>query len=334
MNASVRTRIAITGVVAALTLMFLGPAPPAVARTTGPTRTTSVGYALSIAPFRSGGWRWSFYASTSGIDVTLFATATRTATTGNRPWERHEWRWFDLPASDLSVDATDLLPTTLQTGTDMKIYGRFDGELTDASALSKKVSRCRATGDVQSRTWRRAGTLSGSFVFRPHVDGMPTKIGATALHASIMKSTYTGASCPMGCSPGKVFSGSLTDASGNAANVGARRSRTDAYIYLGYSVYDATNDVYTYHSVFGAVPLSAVTITSTAVTIKGGALAPFASGSLAFALSDPQSSGTKCVTTTYAVAYTSGTIRAFFVNGTEVFTAPFNSLSASATRKV
>jgi hypothetical protein len=82
------------------------------------------------------------------------------------------------------------------------------------------------------------------------------------------------------------------------------------------------------------VPLTAVTITKSAVTIDGTSLGPLASGRLRFSLAKASSSGKTCVTTDYTPTWVRGTITATFATATVTYTDPFDTLDASITRKV
>lgn len=234
------------------------------------------------------------------------------------------------------MDATDLLPTTVNTGTDMSIYGKIAGKLANASALSKSTYKCKKTGDLLSTTWRRSGTFTGSFVFKPQLSGLPAKVTASSIAMSISKTTSTGKGCPGGggCFPGRSLSGSLIDPGGNYAFFNANATSTNAYLSLYFQEYDATNGVTKFHTIWGVVPTAAVSISPTSATLNGNALAPFASGKLHLLLSNPVSNGTTCINTGYTVAWDSGTITGMFVNGDELYTDPFTGLSGHIIKKV
>ena len=312
-----------------LALSCLAPGPFATARTTPPTRAIAVSYAAWLGPVRSDGWKWEFFVSGSGSTTQLFVTAT----SGAGPTEQHEWRWMNLPGSDFSVDPTDLRPTVLDTGTDLGAYGHLQGTLTDASPVDEEVLRCPATGEVMSTTRQREGRLSGSFAFEPNLTGLPAQVTRSAMPATVVKVTYTANTCPsrLRCDPYRSFDAYMTDPDGHVARVGATRGPTWAHVHLSYTD-ETVPGAFIIHSIFGEVPRDAVSIAPTGVTIRARALAPSASGRLEFSLSDPQTSGRKCLTTTYVGTHVRGKITAAFANGDEIYRAPFWGSEARVIR--
>jgi hypothetical protein len=259
--------------------------------------------------------------------------ATKKATVGNHPVQTHSWS-MGLSAGDLVTDPTDLLPTRFSTGTDMTVYGSVEGKLTSPSALGKHTDTCPATGKILTKYRSRTGTFSGTIDLLPKATGLPTEVSVPSARATITKAVAIDNPCPSGCHPLRTFYGSIMLSAGNFAAVNANVGKGFAWLDLSSSEFDATNNVSISHDIEADVPLTAVTITKTAVALKGRSLAPWVSGTLDFALARTTSSGNKCVSTEYAPTYVSGTMTAMFATGTQAYTDPFDSLDATITRKV
>ena len=301
-----------------------------------PRATSSVSYQLILGPIRSGGWKWSFQALSFPVASILLVTASHTESTGNHPIQTHSWS-VPLSAGDLTVDAKDLRPTTLSTGTDMSVYGSVDVKLTSPTPLKKRSVTCPATGKVLTKFLSRSGTFSGTIDFLPNATGLPTEVSVSSAPGTITKSTDTGNTCAGGggggCAPIRTFYGDIMPTPGTSSDINANTGKDFAWLDLSYSEYDATHNVSIGHDISADVPLTAVTITKSAVTIDGTSLAPLASGKLRFSLAKASSSGKTCVTTDYTPTWVRGTITATFATATQAYTDPFDSLDATITKK-
>jgi hypothetical protein len=325
-------------------LMMTTPLLPASAATSGAAaasapRSSSTQYTFSSKSVSAGGYAWSFSGVKNGSGTTIDINATRRAATGNLPTQSYQWSFFSLPGNAFSTDSTDLVPSTIATSTGMGPFGHVSMKLTNPKALSTSTKKCKANGNVLQKIARRSGTWSGHFDFLPGESGLPTEIKTTTLAGTVVKTTFTGKSCPIPttCFVGRGFGANHNpvDPASPAWFVSASSSKAGTRIQLQTSTYDTTNNVLAFQRMAASVPSSAVSITASAITVDGTALDPFASGSLQFAAGSPVVNTVgNCQTTSYTDTWSSGTIQAIFDTGTMPITQPVDSASSQILVKV
>jgi hypothetical protein len=259
----------------------------------------------------------AFTAFKSSTGASLNITFTRKATTGNRPSQTHSYS-FDLSGNAVQIDGRDLLPTTINTGTQMGKFGKVAMHLGSPSALTTQQIKCSngtVTGSISSRT----GILSGNLTLFAN-DGYFHRIHKTDIAVSVTKFFSNGKSCPGGggggCATGFSFFASQSSkpltllatrplGTVGRGNISLTYSRTDGPARIS-------------HTISSTVSLAAFTVGgSDGVTIAGGSLAPFATGTLHFA---KQGNGTPggtatCKKQTFSEKRTAGSVTAKFDSG-------------------
>src|SRR5205814_3111601 len=98
--------------------------------------------------------------------ASLGITFTRTRTTTSASLTQTHTYSFSIPASDVTIDS-DLLPTKVNTGTDLDKFGTINMTLRNPGSLAKRTFRCpKPHSDiVVGRSATRTGTLKGTFNF-------------------------------------------------------------------------------------------------------------------------------------------------------------------------
>ncbi|MDP9185332.1 MAG: hypothetical protein M3O29_06675, partial [Actinomycetota bacterium] len=92
---------------------------PSVSAAAQTRSTARSGFSLQSQRFRSGGWRWQLTAAMGADRILGFTMVARRTPQGeSAPLEVHDWH-FRLATRDLTVDHADLMPTRLNTGTDL-----------------------------------------------------------------------------------------------------------------------------------------------------------------------------------------------------------------------
>ena len=218
-------------------------------------------------------------------------------------------------------------------------FGHMSMKLTNPKALTTSSKKCAANGNVLQNIARRSGTWSGTFDFLPGESGLPAEIKTKTLACTVVKTTFTGKSCPITttCFLGRSFGASHNpvDPASVAWFVSASSSKAGTHIQLQTSTYDTTNNVLAFQRIAASVPPSTVSITASTISVDGSALDPFASGSLQFSAGSRvvNTVGT-CQTTTYTDTWSSSTIQATFDTGTMPIAALVDSASSQIVVKV
>jgi hypothetical protein len=257
-------------------------------------------------------YKLTISASKSSGGSFLNVALARTAPTGNHPTQRHAYS-FSLSSGAIQIDGSDLLPTSINTGTQMGAFGKVDMDLKNPGSLSTRKIKC-PNGTVVGSISTRNGTWSGNFTLNAH-DSFFGTIHKTAIPVTVTKFFSNGKTCGGGgggsCFTGFFFSASQTS---KPLSLSANRplgSTGRASITLSYGEFVSPASIS--HSISGSVSLSAFHISSTAaVTIAAGSLAPFASGTIHFTKKSSSTNGTKCKTTTSQEQYASGSVTAKF----------------------
>ena len=242
------------------------------------------------------------------LDVRL----TRRATTGNKPTQRYRYN-FSISGS-IHIDGSDLLPTSVDTGTKMSSFGKVDMSLTNPGTLSWRQTKCPSgtvTGSISART----GTLSGAFRLNADSNYFHT-IKRTSIPVTVAKVYSNGKGCGGGggCKAGFSFYFGGLQASRPLGTTGMAR------IGLSYAQFFSEESDYpqvVFHRISGHVPISAFHISRTSgVTIAAGALEPFAMGTIQFKKTgSTTSTHNGCKTTTSDEKYVSGSTTAKFDSG-------------------
>jgi len=297
--------VAVAVMAAALIPAFAGTAHAASStfftiNSRSPLSLSGNSYKMSVSAFRfSGG---------SNLSISL----VRTAPTGNHPTQRHAYS-FSLSSGAIQIDGSDLMPTSINTGTQMGAFGKVDMDLKNPGSLSSRKNKC-PNGTVLGSTTTRNGTWSGNFTLDAN-DSFFGTIHKTAIPVTVTKIFSNGKTCGGGggshCFTGFSFNASQ---SSKPISLFANRplgSTGRASITLSYS--ELVSPALISHSISGSVPRSAFHVSSAAaVTIAAGSLSPFATGTIHFTKTGSSTTGTKCKTTTFQEKYASGSATAKF----------------------
>ena len=317
---SVRRRMFSIAVVSALaaTLFGFGTGVAQAATSTSFSIFTKAVTAKSGIPYKMT----MFVSKSSGSsNAFLNITFTRIVNTTSASLSQTHSFSFTIAASDLTIDGTDLLPTKIDTHTHLGQFGKIDMALKNPTSLSKRTFRCPSPNNdiVLGSQKTRKGNLSGTFHFVAN-DNFFHTINKSSLPATVQKFTSTGKTCPGGgggtpCITGFSFSVNDTDAPLFATANKPLSSTGKARISMGYTnvVGKATES----HNISGTVPRTAFGFSSSGdVTVKGGALAPFAADTIHFNGSNPNPITTgHCKTTFFTETFASGDLLAKFQSG-------------------
>jgi hypothetical protein len=312
---SVRRRAVLTAalVPALMATMFgFGAGVAQAATTTFFSIQTSAVRAKSGLPYKMT----MFVNETQGQPTDgLFLSFTRKVSTTTASLTQTHSYSFSIPETDVTIDPNDLVPTKIDTGTDLGKFGNITMTLRNASPLSTKKFRC-PNGTLTDTISKRTGKLKGTFHFVANDNYFKT-INKSALPATVTKDVNTGKSCGGGgggCSTGYGFSAFDSNPGGLSLFASKPLKDGHANIFMSRSVQDAPASIG--HSIFGTVPASSFAISSTsAVAIKGGALAPMAKNTIHFSKKSSSTTGTHCKTTTTQEKFASGNILAKFDSG-------------------
>jgi hypothetical protein len=264
-------------------------------------------YKMTMSVFKTGG------NSNASLGITF--TRTRKTTTATLR-QVHSYS-FTIPASDVTIDGSDLLPTKIDTHSHLGKFGKVDMVLRNAGSLNKRTFRCpKPHSDIIiGRSKTRKGTLKGTFHFVGN-DNFFRTINEGALGATVTKFTSTGKTCPGGGGGGcpQGFSFFASDAAGDFLSANKGLSSGKATISFGYSETNSPASIF--HNISGTVPRSAFGVSSTLnVTIKGGALSPFAADTIKFTKQSASTTGKTCKRTNAVEDYASGDFLAKFDSG-------------------
>jgi hypothetical protein len=264
-------------------------------------------------------YKMAFTAFKSSSGASLNITFTRKASTGNRPVQVHSYS-FDLSGSSVRIDGSDLLPTSIDTGTQMGKFGKVAMHVRSPTALRTQQIKCSngmVTGSLRSRT----GVLSGNLTLFAN-DGYFHRIHKTDIGVTVTKLFSNGKSCPGGggggCPTGLSF---FAGQSSKPLTLLATRplgGAGRAHISLSYSRTDGPARIS--HTISATVSLAAFTVGGAGgVTIAGGSLAPFATGTVHFA---KQGTGTRggtatCRKVTFKEKHSGGSVTAKFDSGAQ-----------------
>jgi hypothetical protein len=324
-----------SGVSIVIALLMSVPITPAAGGTM-PSKVArgvaTVSYSFRSNAWSNGGFKWSFSGYRFGSTLAFYVVAVRQSGVRNHPKEEYEW-YSGLPGSD-AMFAPDLTSASVGTGAALGDYGSVDMSLEAPSRLRKTVKRCRKTGAVLERDRKRTGTFSGTFSFIPNETGLPTNVTRSAVTVTLAKRATTGTSCPAGpCSPGSRFDGSH-HAGGAWSFVEANRWGGGAFLRVGTRREDTANAVTIFSSIYATVPANAVMIESAGVTLRGGALMPFASGVVRLTRVSSRTHDAKhCRTVHVTEHYDSGKIVGRFATGAVTFNS-FGSALATIWRRI
>ena len=288
---------------------------------------TSVSYTIQTrAPVSLSGsaYKMTVMAFKSSFGAQLFVTFTKRATTGNHPTQTHQFS-FNLSADSIQVDGTDLVPTSINTGTQMGKFGKVDMDLKNPGTMSSRQLKC-TDGTVLGSVKSRPGTWTGNFTFNANDE--PTsrpaaaaigQIHKTTLPVRVTKVSTNGKSCtggpPRVCSTGLDFS---ADQFSKPLAVDASRPLSGGTTNMTLRYFETDDPASIEHSISGTgLPNSSFQISGTqAVTINAGALAPFASGTIHFTKTGSGSNTIEnCKTTFFQEEYDSGSVTAKFDSG-------------------
>lgn len=250
----------------------------ATARVTG----TPKPYTLMIDAFRFG-------PDLTQVTVQL----QRRATTGNRPFQVHDWGVRDPQFSC----TTNLNSCTLDTGTTMGGYGKIHMRFQAAAAPNVDEVTCPRTGAVLTRETTRRGSLTGTFALETSTDYFKKVTNRTTpvrvpseLNATAEKFTTFNRTCPGGgptpCSNSLVFFGSGL----NSSSISADRPLPTGPGRFDYRIPTASGnpDVFTNHTVFARAPGAFLKVTADQplplqeAALDLDAFAPFMSGDAVF----------------------------------------------------
>jgi hypothetical protein len=279
-----------------------------------PAQASISAFSVSGTPFQLAGKPYTFRFSTSrlgtaGASATF--TATRTATTGNKPTQSHQWS-VSIDVGDASF-SSDLKTVSIVTGDDMHQFGEVDLTLHNPSPLHTTHLKC-PNDTVYATTTMRTGTMTGTMDFDANDNYFHT-VHKTSMPVTVSKTVYSDNGCPTPpptCVQGFSFQGNDMDA---PLFVTATRALTG-----GKAVIDILSDTTVFpafvtHEVSFTAPLTAFKVSKTfLVTLNGGAGAPFASGIIKFSKSGSPTVTTEhhCKTTTQQGSRKQGTLTAKF----------------------
>jgi hypothetical protein len=311
--------------------------PALAADAAAPRSAVATPYSFQSRVWSSGGFKWSFRGYKNGNYASLTVDAFRRAATGYRPTQSYEWQFYGLAGSDLKIAST-LASASIDSGAAMGAYGSVKMHLRKPSAVHKRVQKCRKTGDILSRTYSRSGSFVGSFAFKTNAPGLPSSVKTSAVGITVSQTVQTGKACPAtgSCTePAHLFNGLHYDgATGITDWVQAARDGKFSYIRLDTSRQDATNQVTIDAEIASLLPPAAVVIGISAVTLTGGALAPFGGGVLKLTTQASTTDVLKhCTKTTIDELYQSGKIIGKFATGNFNFDT-FDSPYATITKKL
>jgi hypothetical protein len=264
--------------------------------------------------------------------------ATKTLDDASHPLQDHRWR-FDIPAGDLATDHRDLIPTRLDTGTDLGSYGAIDVSLDKGTKLASRSVTCPETGAVLARVHSRTGTFSGSFDFKPGA-GLPTHVAPTSFSGTISKTYQTDRTCTRGgggggCPVGKSL---LAFSSGGGRGyLDAGKTLEHAFVSFSSGDYDMATGVTTLHAMLAVVPATAVAISPNTAVVHSKPFGPWASGTVSFTLKEAHVAklSKTCTRTRYDATSENGTIVAHFATGDFDYTTPFQSgVSVTITKRI
>ena len=301
-------------------VLVAAAATPAVAapsvRTTGTTL-----FDFRAKHIRVGGWTWLVAAELGGGSLDFEMRATKRLQQGSHPEQIHEWQNLSLPGADLVTDHADLMPTRLDTGTDLGSYGAIDVTLGKGTTLVSRVRTCAATGAVIDRIHSRTGTFSGSFDFKPGT-GLPADVAPVSIKGTISKEYATGRTCPVGdgapACPSKSIDG--YSAAGQE-NVYATKTPAGTTLSFGWVSQTSAAGFQVRRWLLGEVPSTAVAITSKAAVIHSRPFGDWASGRLSFSLKERRQVkiSDTCIRTAYDATSETGTITAHLASGDIAF---------------
>jgi len=129
-------------------------------------------------------YKMAFTAFKSSAGASLNITFTRRASTGNHPVQVHSYS-FDVSGGAVRIDGAALLPTSIDTGTQMGKFGKVAMHLRKPSALTTKQIKCSngtVTGSIRTRT----GVLSGNLTLFAN-DGYFHRIHKTDIGVTVTK---------------------------------------------------------------------------------------------------------------------------------------------------
>jgi hypothetical protein len=252
---------------------------------------------------------------------------------------------FRIPASDVTIDARDLLPTTVNTHAHLGKFGSINMTLRNPTSLIRRTFRCpRPHNDIVTGSLaQRSGNLRGTFHFVGNDNYFHT-VNKSSLPATVQKFHSTGKSCPGGggapCFTGFSFFGY---SAAQPLNVSAGKGLTSglASISLSYNKsvpVSAPTRVLPpasiYHSIYGKQLRSAFSFGPTGnVAVNANGLGGFASGTIRFVGSNPQITGTThCKTQSFQETYASGNVVAKFDSGGQKTLDGSNVTFASASK--
>jgi hypothetical protein len=301
---------------AAIVLLMAAALVPAFQRPARAASSTSFSIA-SRRPISVMGkpYKMAFTAFKSSAGASLNITFTRKASTGNRPVQVHSYS-FDLSGGAVRIDGSDLLPTSIDTGTQMGKFGRVAMHLRNPGGLTTQQIKCSngtVTGSIRSRT----GVLSGNLTLFAN-DGYFHRIHKTDIGVTVTKLFSNGKSCPGGggggCATGFSF---FAGQSSKPLTLLATRplgGAGRAHLSLSYGRTDGPARIS--HTISATVSRAAFTVGGAGgVTIAGGSLSPFATGTIHFTKKSGSSTGTTCRTTRFQERYASGSVTAKFDSG-------------------
>jgi hypothetical protein len=228
-------------------------------------------------------------ASDPGFGTFINIVLTRVASSGNEPTQTHSYDFF-LDSDTIQVAST-LLPSSVDTGTQLGSFGKVVMSLKNASSLHTEKSRCPDPNSdiVLSTTKTRNGNLVGNLTLNAHDTYFET-VHLSSLPVTVTKVTPTGNFCPGGGGGGTVCpTGYDLFANQPAAPISMTAAKSlkgtgDATITLTSSetVHFGDHVMNIFHEITGSVPRSAFQIGTAGVVVNAGSLAPFASGKISF----------------------------------------------------
>jgi hypothetical protein len=262
-------------------------------------------------------YKMAFTAFKSSAGASLNITFTRRASTGNHPVQVHSYS-FDVSGGAVRIDGAALLPTSIDTGTQMGKFGKVAMHLRKPSALTTKQIKCSngtVTGSIRTRT----GVLSGNLTLFAN-DGYFHRIHKTDIGVTVTKLFSNGKSCPGGggggCPTGLSFFAGQTSKPLTLLATRPLGGAGRAHLSLSYGKTDGPARIT--HTISATVSLAAFTVGGAGgVTIAGGSLAPFATGTIHFA---KQGTGTRggtatCRKVTFKEKHSGGSVTAKFDSG-------------------
>jgi hypothetical protein len=218
----------------------------------------------------------------------------------------------------------DLMPTTLDTGTDLGHFGAIDVSLQAGTTLRSRAETCPKTSAILARIRSRTGSFAGTFDFKPG-PGMPTDVAVPSFAGTIEKITETDNTCSQGatsrCPVGSDVAAFRADKQVGTLYADDTPRGSSESFDAGHMFARGSRD----DSIVANVPRGAVVVSGDIAVVHSKPLGSWADGTIRLTLgaAHVHHISATCTRTSYTVAAQSGGITVHFATGDMSYDTPF-----------